>query len=150
MFQILSFFIGVTNTSAQTLAPLAADLATPEQCSFAYSIVFTGMLSGLLIARVLAGVIAQFASWRVVYYTAIGAQFSILILCYFIIPDSPAKNKNMTYWGILWTMMKYAVTEPLMVQIELVSFATSACFASYWVSLTFLLGGPPYNYSTYV
>jgi len=108
------------------------------------------MLSGLLIARVLAGVIAQFASWRVVYYTAIGAQFSILILCYFIIPDSPAKNKNMTYWGILWTMMKYAVTEPLVVQIELMAIATSACFASYWVSLTFLLGGPPYNYSTYV
>ncbi|KIM36582.1 hypothetical protein M413DRAFT_424725 [Hebeloma cylindrosporum] len=149
-FQILSFFIGLTNTSAQILAPLAADLAKPEQRSFAYSIVFTGMLSGLLIARVVAGVIAQFASWRVVYYTAVGAQFSILILCYFIIPDSPAKNKHMTYWGILWTMMKYAVTEPLMMQIELIAISTSACFASYWVSLTFLLGGPPYNYSTLV
>ncbi|KDR77520.1 hypothetical protein GALMADRAFT_65752, partial [Galerina marginata CBS 339.88] len=148
LFQILSFLLGFANISAQILVPLVADLAPPDQRAFAYSIILTGMLSGVLIARVLAGVIGQSASWRVVYYMAIGAQYSILLASYFIIPDYPAKNKSMTYWSILWSMVKYAVTEPLMVQIEITSIATSACFSSYWVTLTFLLGGPPYNYST--
>ncbi|KAF4621788.1 hypothetical protein D9613_012204 [Agrocybe pediades] len=147
-FEVLCFFIGFTNISPQILVPLAADLARPEQRTFAYSIVLTGMLSGVLLARVLAGVIAEFASWRIVYYMAIGAQYFIVALVYFVIPDYPAKNKNMTYWRIIWSMLKYAVTEPTMVQIEIMSIATSACFSSYWVTLTFLLGGSPYNYST--
>lgn len=147
-FEIISFFVGLCNITPQILVPLAADLARPDQRAFAYSIVLTGMLSGVLIARVLAGVIGQFTSWRFVYYMAVAAQYLILLLSYFIIPDYPAKNKNMTYWGILWSMMKYAVTEPLAIQIEIMSILTSACFASYWVTLTFLLGGPPYNYST--
>uniref|UniRef100_A0A8H7XPA1 Major facilitator superfamily (MFS) profile domain-containing protein n=1 Tax=Psilocybe cubensis TaxID=181762 RepID=A0A8H7XPA1_PSICU len=150
VFQILNFLIGLANISPQILVPLAADLARPEQRAFAYSIVLTGMLSGVLIARVLSGVIAQFSSWRVVYYMAIGAQYLILLVSYAVIPDYPAKNKDMTYQGILWSMIKYSVTEPLVVQVEIMSIMTSACFSSYWVTLTFLLGGPPYNYSTLV
>ncbi|KAF9474595.1 MFS general substrate transporter [Pholiota conissans] len=149
-FQILSFLLGVANASPQILVPLAADLAPPGRRGFAYSIVLIGMIGGQLLARVLAGVIAEFASWRVVYYMAIGAQYFIVVMCYFIIPDYPAKNKNMTYPAILLSMLKFAFTEPLMVQIELMAIATSACFAAYWVTLTFLLGGPPYNYSTLV
>jgi predicted MFS family arabinose efflux permease len=148
VFQVLSFLLGVVNVSPQILVPLAADLAPPERRGFAYSIVLTGMISGVLIARVLAGVVAQYTRWQVVYYMAIGAQYFIVAGIYWGIPDYPAKNKGMTYWRILWTMLKYSVTEPLMVQIELISIATSACFSSYWVTLTFLLGGPPYNYST--
>lgn len=148
-FQIIAFLLGVANASPQILVPLAADLAPPGKRGFAYSIVLAGMIAGQLLARVLAGVIAEFTSWRVVYYVAIGAQYFIVSMCYFIIPDYPAKNKDMTYRHILRTMLKFAFTEPLMVQIEFMAIATSACFANYWVTLTFLLGGPPYHYSTY-
>ncbi|PPR06099.1 hypothetical protein CVT24_004218 [Panaeolus cyanescens] len=130
--------------------PLLTDLAHPKQRAFAYSIVLVGMLSGVLVARVFAGLVAEFTTWRVVYYMAIGIQYAILILCYLIIPDYPAKNLKLSYGGILWTMIKYAVTEPLMIQIEAMAFLTSACFSSYWVTLTFLLGGDPYNYSTLI
>lgn len=150
VFEIFSFLVGISNVSPQILVPLAADLAHPKQRAFAYSIVLVGMLSGVLVARVFAGLVAEFTTWRVVYYMAIGIQYVILILCYFIIPDYPAKNLKLSYGGILWTTVKYAVTEPLMVQIEAMAFLTSACFSSYWVTLTFLLGGDPYNYSTYV
>ncbi|KAF8187755.1 MFS superfamily, partial [Pholiota molesta] len=149
-FQIISFFLGVANASPQILVPLAADLAPPGKRGFAYSIVLAGMIAGQLLARVLAGVIAEFTSWRVVYYMAIGAQYFIVFMCYFIIPDYPAKNKDMTYRHSLCSMLKFAFTEPIMVQIEIMALATSACFANYWVTLTFLLGGPPYHYSTLV
>ncbi|CAA7266045.1 unnamed protein product [Cyclocybe aegerita] len=148
LFEAISFLVGLANVSPQILVPLAADLAPPARRTFAYSIVLVGMLSGLLLARVLAGLIAQFSSWRVVYYMAVGVQCAVLILCYCIIPDTPPKNRQMTYWGILWSMAKYGVTEPVMVQIELLTVATSTAFASYWVTLTFLLGGEPFNYST--
>lgn len=66
----------------------------------------------------LAGVIAQEASFRIVYYMAIGVQFFILALLYVTLPDWPAKNKGTTYLQILWTMGKYAVTEPVLIQVR--------------------------------
>ena len=149
-FEILSFFVGVCTVVPQILMPLAADLAPPERRASALSIVLAGLLFGVLIARVLAGVVAQFVTWRVVYYVAIGVQYGILVMLYCLLPDYPAKNKNVTYWGILYSMAKFAVTEPLLVQTILITVPSSACFTNWWVTLTFLLGGPPYNYSTYV
>ena len=66
----------------------------------------------------LAGVIAQEASFRIVYYMAIGVQFVILALLHVTLPDWPAKNKGTTYFQILWTMGKYAVTEPVLIQVR--------------------------------
>ncbi|RPD63690.1 hypothetical protein L227DRAFT_358781 [Lentinus tigrinus ALCF2SS1-6] len=45
-------------------------------------------------------------------------------------------------------MAKYVATGPTLVQAVLINIASSGCTASFWVTLTFLLGDPPYNYST--
>ncbi|KAI0691251.1 major facilitator superfamily domain-containing protein [Cerioporus squamosus] len=134
-FEVLCFFVGVCTVVPQILMPLAADLAPPERRASALSIVLSGLLFGVLIARVLAGVVAQFVTWRVVYYVAIGVQYAIL---------------GTTYFSILYSMAKLTVTEPLLVQAILISIPSSATFTNWWVTLTFLLGGPPYNYSTVV
>jgi len=42
------------------------------------------------------------------------------------------------------------VTEPLVIQASIVNLASSACYSSFWVTLTFLLGDLPYKYSTLV
>ncbi len=104
----------------------------------------------MLVARVLAGVVAQFVSWRVVYYVAIGVQYALLLTLYGMLPDCPAKNRGATDFGFLYSMGRFAVTEPLLVQAMLISIGSSATFTNWWVTLTFLLGGPPYNYSTCV
>lgn len=81
---------------------------------------------------------------------AVGLQASTLLVLYAILPYYPAKNadKGLTYLGIMKSMARLAVTEPTLVQASLVLFASSAAFANFWVTLTFLLGSPPYNYST--
>lgn len=151
VFSALTFLVGVVTVTPQVLIPFAADLAPPHRRASAISIVLSGLLFGVLLARVLAGVIAQFTSWRVVYYLAIGVQAFILALLYTVLPDWPAKNKGagVSYFGILKSMARYAVTEPVLIQASIMQFASSACFSNFWVTLTFLLGGPPYHYSTY-
>jgi hypothetical protein len=81
---------------------------------------------------------------------AVGLQFFVWILLYFTLPDFPAKQKNLKYHQILYSMGKYMVTEPLLVQVCLNGMLASAVFASYWTTLTFLLGNDPYNYSSLV
>ncbi len=124
-------------------------MAPPERRASALSVVLSGLLLGVLIARVISGVIAQFTSWRVVYYMSVGVQFLVLGGSYLVLPDYPAKNKDMTYWKILWTMAKFAFTEPILIQACLTNIASSASFSNFWVTLTFLLGSPPYNYTTF-
>ncbi|KAJ7465388.1 major facilitator superfamily domain-containing protein [Mycena galericulata] len=149
-FEALSFLVGVTSIITTIMQPLAADLAPPERRATAISVVISGLLLGVLVARVLSGVLGQFASWRTAYYFGVGVQALALLGCFLVIPDYPARNAGteLTYLCILWTMAKYAVTEPALVQACLINFALSAGFTSFWVTLTFLLGGPLYHLST--
>ncbi|KAJ7626844.1 MFS superfamily [Roridomyces roridus] len=153
-FQALSFLVGVTSIIVSIMQPLAADLAPPERRGTAISVVIAGLLLGAVVSRVIAGVLGQFASWRTVYYFAIGIQILALIIVFFTIPDAPpssGKDKDqLTYLRILGTMAKFAVTEPAVIQACFISLSTGAAYTNFWVTLTFLLGGPLYNYSTLV
>ncbi|KAH7927665.1 MFS general substrate transporter [Leucogyrophana mollusca] len=150
VFEVVSFFVGMTSVAPQILMPLAADLAPPERRASAISVVLSGFLLGILIARVLAGVVANFTSWRIVYFMSIGVQGLVLIGAYLILPDYPSRNGQLSYFSLFRSMFKFIVTEPLVVQILLINIAASACYTNFWVTLTFLLGGPPYYYSTVV
>ncbi|KAI0717295.1 major facilitator superfamily domain-containing protein [Cerioporus squamosus] len=150
VFEVLSFFVALFSVVTQIIVPLVVDLAPPKWRSSAISIVFAGITLGTLLARAISGVVAQYVTWRVAFYIAVGAQYGLCAVLYWILPDYPAKNKDESYLRILISMAKYAVTEPTLVQAILINIASSGCTASFWVTLTFLLGEPPYNYSTLI
>ncbi|VDC02289.1 unnamed protein product [Peniophora sp. CBMAI 1063] len=149
-FEIITFFTGMASVAPQILIPLAADLAPPERRASAMALVLGGLLFGVLLARVLAGLIAEFASWRDVYFMALGVQATVFTALWSTLPDYPAKNPQLTYFHILGSMAKLVVTEPRLIQACIVSFASNTCFTCFWVVLTFLLGNSPYSYSTLV
>jgi predicted MFS family arabinose efflux permease len=150
VFEVISFLIGLTSVTPQLLLPLAADLAPPARRGSAISIVLSGYLLGILISRVLSGIVANFASWRFVYCMSIGIQIFVLGGAYLLLPDYPVKNRDISYLGMFYSMAKFVVTEPLVGQIMIVNWAAAACYTNWWVTLTFLLGGSPYYYSTLV
>ncbi|KPV74970.1 uncharacterized protein RHOBADRAFT_48544 [Rhodotorula graminis WP1] len=139
-FQAISFFLGAASVTPQILLPLAGDLAPPARRASALSIVLAGLLLGILLARVLAGLIAEKASVSALYYMSFGLQALIWVLVYATVPDYPAKNAHLSYFEILWSMAKYLVTEPVLVQGCLISGAASIIFSCFWTSSTFLLG----------
>lgn len=150
VFEVLSLIVGLANVAPQILIPLVAETAPLEKRAFAFSIVLSGLMFGILLARVVAGIIGQFALWRTVYYTAVGIQAVVLGSLYFTLPDHLPKAAAVPYWKVHWTMIVLAVTEPIAAQAIVMNLGASAAFAYYWVTLTFLLGGPPYYYSTCV
>ncbi|BGP48575.1 hypothetical protein JCM10450v2_004451 [Rhodotorula kratochvilovae] len=139
-FQAISFFLGAASVTPQILLPLAGDLAPPARRASALSIVLAGLLLGILLARVLAGLVAEKASVSALYYMSFGLQALIWLLVYATVPDYPAKNAHLSYFQILWSMAKYLFTEPLLVQACLISAAASVIFSCFWTSSTFLLG----------
>ncbi|OTB02784.1 hypothetical protein M426DRAFT_322381 [Hypoxylon sp. CI-4A] len=148
VFISLSFLCGVGTVTPQLMLPLVGDLAPAGRRASSLSVVVSGLALGLLIARVLSGIVANFTSWRNIYWVAFGAQYLTLILLFFFLPDYPAKNKGLNYFKVLWGMAVMFFTEPLLTQACLIGFLLSAAFTSFWTTLTFLLASPPYEYSS--
>lgn len=132
------------------MLPLVGDLAPPQRRATALSIVVSGLLLGLLFARVLSGIIAEYSSWRNVYWLSFGLQYLIVILLWLFMPDYPPTNENIHYGEILWTIVKLVFKHPVLVEACIIGFFTSATFTGFWTTLTFLLSDAPYHYSTVV
>lgn len=132
------------------MLPLVGTLAKPNKRATALSIVVSALMFGLLIARLLSGIIANYSSWRNVYWMSFALQWIILILLWFWMPDYPQSNKNISYFRILYSILELLFKYPVLVQASIIAFLTSSCFTSFWTTLTFLLSDDPYNYSTVI
>lgn len=148
VFQVLSFFVGVFSIVPQILTPLALDLTPPERRAFVLSILCADRELSAILNFVLSGIVGQDATWRAVYYIAVGLQYGLLVVLYFVLPDRPLKREHETYLGVLRGMARYAVTEPLLIQSCLFTAAETACLSNRITTLALLLGRPPFNFST--
>ena len=150
-FAALSFTTSVTTVTPQLILPLVGDLAPPEKRAQALSLVVSGNLGGMLVARLLSGIVTEYTSWRIVYWIAFAIQYIIVILLWFFMPDYPVKNPGgRNYFRMLWDMVIMLTKYPVLVQACLVGFFISSTFTSYWTTLTFLLADPPYEYNSLV
>jgi predicted MFS family arabinose efflux permease len=148
VFCILSFITSVSTVTPQLMLPLVGDLAPPARRATSLSIVVSGLLLGMLIARVLSGTITNFISWRAIYWLSLGLQYFILALLWLFMPDYPSTNPSgLSYPRILSSILTMVLKHPVLVQACLVGFFTSATFTSFWTTLTFLLSSPPFSYS---
>lgn len=157
VFCAITFITGVTTVTPQLMMPLVGDLAPKERRATALSIVVSGLLLGMLIARLLSGVVANLIGWRYIYWIALGLQYLILILLWLCMPDYPSTNPTETwretfqvYPGYLWDIVTLFFKYGVVWQACLISFCTSATFTSYWTTLTFLLAGAPYHYNSLI
>ncbi|KAL8736964.1 MAG: hypothetical protein Q9181_002160 [Wetmoreana brouardii] len=149
IFCFLTFLTSVTTVTPQLILPLVGDLAPPDRRATALSLIVSGLLMGLLLARLLSGVVTNYAPWRTIYWIAFGLQYLIFTLLWLFMPDYPSSNPaGINYFRILWSILTIFIRHPLLVQACLVAFCTSAIFTNFWTTLTFLLSSPPYEYST--
>ncbi|KAJ4382210.1 hypothetical protein N0V86_002542 [Didymella sp. IMI 355093] len=148
VFTAISFITAVTTVTPQLMLPLVGDLAPPNRRAAALSIVVSGLMLGVLVARVLSGTISNFVTWRAVYWLALGLQYLIFVLLWLFMPDYPATNPGMNYFRILWDILLMIPRHPVLVQACLAGLLCSAPFTSFWTTLTFLLAGSPYHYDS--
>jgi len=131
------------------MLPLVGDYAPAHRKASSISIVVSGLMLGMLVARLLSGIVSNETDWRNIYWFSFGAQHLLLVALYFFMPDYPSTNPNgLNYLRMLWSIVYMFFTEPLLVQVCLITACMSACFTAFWTTLTFLLSSPPYNYSS--
>jgi predicted MFS family arabinose efflux permease len=138
----LSFAAGIFTVTPQLMFPLTAQYAPSRHRATMISVVMSGLAFGILIARLIAGVMSQYTSWRNVYWLAFGLQIAIFLLLFFSLPHYPIMHSDQSYLGTLFTMVKLPVRHPVLTQQGLIAFLTMGMFTSFWTTLTFQLAGP--------
>lgn len=130
--------------------PLVVQYAPQRHRAVMISVVMSGVVFGVLVARLLSGIITQYTSWRNVYWMAYGLQLFIFGMLFFLMPDYPVLRPGSSYPKTLVLIIKLPFRHAVLTQCSLIAFFTMGMFTLFWTTLTFQLAGPPFNLSTLV
>jgi predicted MFS family arabinose efflux permease len=140
-----ALLVGAGSVAAQLLVPMAASLAGPERRGQVVGTVMSGLLLGILLARTVSGIVAEAASWRVVYVMAAGMMAVLAVVLARLLPDERARPR-IGYATLLRSALRLLATERLLQRRIVFGALGFAAFSVFWTTMAFLLSGAPYHY----
>ena len=137
---------GLCSVATQILVPFAAHLASPADRGRAVGTVMSGLLIGILLARTVAGLIAQVAGWRAVF---VAGALAVAIIAAVLAWRLPAEEQRqpVRYRALMRSVVQLVASEPVLRRRAAIGACIFAAFNVVWTDLAFLLAGPPYRYS---
>ena len=141
---VLSFFVGLFSTPAQIILPMAATLGK-ENRGATVGKVFSGILVGILGARVIAGLLTEFFGWRSVFALSAFMVLIVSVLLKMYLPEAPAKFKG-NYLNLLKSTLSLIKEYKVLRQAAILGAFTFGVFCSFWTTLTFHLSAAPLNF----
>jgi len=141
---IINLLIGLLAVAAQVILPMAASIDTKNR-GRTVGIIFTGILIGILAARVFSGAIAGWFGWRWVYsISAILVFLSALLFSASLPPVKAGFSGN--YIDLIKSTLVQLKRFVLLRRMALLGALIFGAFCSFWTTLTFHLSGAPFHY----
>ena len=125
---------------------MAASMATANK-GRTVGIVFTGILIGILAARVFSGYIAEWFGWRYVFGISAGMVAVAAGVLQWVLP-----NIQQTFTGNYLNLLSSTLTQikrfATLRRTALLGALVFGAFSSFWTTLTFHLTGAPFHFQT--
>ncbi|AXC73742.1 MFS transporter [Salmonella enterica] len=137
---------GLFSVVAQILVPLAATLATPETRGKVVGTIMSGLLLGILLARTVAGLLANLGGWRTVFWVASALMALMAVALWRGLPKLKS-DTHLNYPQLLGSVFSLFIHDKLLRTRALLGCLTFANFSILWTSMAFLLAAPPFSYS---
>lgn len=137
---------GLFSVVAQILVPLAATLATPDKRGKVVGTIMSGLLLGILLARTVAGLLANLGGWRTVFWVASILMALMAIALWRGLPKMKSETQ-LNYPQLLGSVFSLFIHDKLLRTRAMLGCLTFANFSILWTSMAFLLAAPPFNYS---
>jgi len=137
--------VALTSVMAQILVPFAASLTPSDRRGQVVGTVMSGLLIGILMARTVAGLVAQVAGWRTVYWVAATCMLALAVVLSRRLP-SYREHLALRYPRLLLSVLAIARREPMLRRRAVYGALAFADFSVLWTTLAFLLAGPHYHY----
>ncbi|HET8845617.1 MAG TPA: MFS transporter [Ktedonobacteraceae bacterium] len=139
--------VGLLATVIQAVVAYAAVLAAPSERGGTVGLVTSGVVIGILLARTVAGVLADLAGWRSVY--AVSALLALLMaaIVFRVLPSYEQAKTPLSYPQLLRSLFVLFVHEPLLRIRAVLALLIFAAFSILWTSLSLPLSAPPFSFS---
>ena len=149
LFAAASVLTGAASVAGQIMVPFAADLASAERRGRVVARIMTGLLTGILLARTVSGLVAEAAGWRAIYWISAGAMVVFAVSCTGCSPGNPTGRASATR-SPGRSSFRLLGDQPALRRRAWHGACAFAAFSVLWTSLAFLLSGAPYHYSNAV
>ncbi|MCX9070766.1 MFS transporter [Citrobacter portucalensis] len=137
---------GLFSVVAQILVPLAATLATPDKRGKVVGTIMSGLLLGILLARTVAGLLANLGGWCTVFWVASVLMALMAVALWRGLPKMKS-DTHLNYPQLLGSVFSLFIHDKLLRTRAMLGCLTFANFSILWTSMAFLLAAPPFNYS---
>jgi predicted MFS family arabinose efflux permease len=142
---IAGFLTGLTTIVPHLVLPFAAKLARDEERGRVVGSVLGGLLTGILLARVVSGYVGDVFGWRAMYWIAAASMICLAVALHYSLPyDQP--HAELRYGELLRSIGHLVATQPVLREAAITGGMLFGGFSSFWATLVFLLGTPPYHY----
>lgn len=135
---IASFITGLTATVAQDIVPASAALAPERSRGKTVGTVMTGLLVGILLSRVVSGVVAEYFGWRTMYMIAALAVLLITLTLWRILPRF-APGTSVSYPRLLLSLVHLWRHHQTLRRAALAQGLLSVGFSAFWSTLALML-----------
>ncbi|MBV9803001.1 MAG: MFS transporter, partial [Solirubrobacterales bacterium] len=149
VFAIAVAIVGVSAVVAQIIVAMSSSLASGTERGRVVGTVMSGLLIGILVARTISGIAAEFLGWRAVFVMAAVAMMILASVLRCVLPRVPP-TERLSYPQLLRSVLALVRGEPLLRQRMLIGATAFGCFSVLWTSVAFLLAGAPYHYGNAV
>lgn len=132
--------IGMLAVLAQVLVAMTASLSAPDDRGRAVGVVTSGVITGILLSRTVAGGITELAGWRAVYLTAALLCAAIAIALVRALPPDERPRQTVRYRALIASVITLVTREPLVRSRAVLALLTFTAFSTLWSSLALPLG----------
>ena len=139
-----SLLMGACSIVPQLFIPIAGQFSTPENKARNMGYVLSGLLTGILAARVVSGMIGEWFGWRMMYYLAGSVMVMCLAITLKLMPQMQ-QNFTGTYAELMKSVARIFANHP---RIRLNAIRAAFGFGSmlaFWACLAFHLAGEPFH-----
>lgn len=140
--------VGALAVLAQVLIAYAASVADPAQRGRIVGIVTSGIVVGILLARTVAGAMADLAGWRSVYLTSAAATLVITTLLVRALPRRTGGRQRVSYARLIGSVFRLFVEVRVLRIRAVLAFLGFTAFTVLLTPMVLPLSAPPFSLST--
>ncbi|MCG2592145.1 MFS transporter [Ramlibacter sp. XY19] len=139
-----SVLIGITATVAQDFVPAAAALAPTASRGRMVGTVMTGLLLGILLSRVVSGLVAEQYGWRSMFVLAAGSVAIVAVVTARSLPSFPA-GSVLGYGALLRSLGSLLRQYAPLRRAALAQALLAVGFSAFWSTLAVMLHAAPFH-----
>lgn len=141
--------IGISSCSNMLILAYAGSIAESGRKGKVTASIMGGVLSGILLSRMISGMITKFFSWRMIFL-AIALCLCIAFLSFFFFPKSKNQSSQiLPYSQLLLSVIRLIRRERSLRKRMISGMSSFLVFNFLWTGLTFLLSASPFQFNSF-